>query len=67
MGTFKGWTMRAGRGDETVAGYVIAANGTMEWLGEISQSGAFAIVRKRGAVDWCRAYTVENGQRVVLA
>lgn len=65
------WTMKAGSGNEEIAGYVyqqtFKGNTSRTWLSGASQAIAFSIVRKRLGIDWCRAYTIENGNRVVLA
>lgn len=65
------WTMRAGRGTEEVSGYVykqiIDDVASRTWLPGVSQRGAFFIAGKQEGVRWCRAYTIENGVRVILA
>lgn len=65
------WTMKAGNGTEEIAGYVyqttFKGHTSRTWLSGASQTIAFAIVRKRLGIDWCRAFTIEGDRRVVLA
>ncbi len=71
MTTMKNWTMRAGTGSEMVAGFVLQTTTkgftSRQWMDGASRAIAFSIAKRRLNVDWCREFTIENGQRVVLA
>jgi len=65
------WSMRAGRGNEEIHGWVyqqtIGGQISRTVIPTTNEEIAFAIARSKPGLIWLRAYTIENGIKVVLA